>query len=690
MKFINLSMKNKIRIILIGLCLTILVAFMGVSYVSIQGNIIDMIIHKYWEVSTKQFEFIEHWMERRVEKIEKIAQSVIVIDSVNQNYEDGEISSKQKSDLKEFIDRIIYDQEVYIKIGVIDKKGRICYYSDNRTGTISEDKLFKDIENTCDIHIGNAYIESSSGKGKICQPLGYPVYEDSYEKGEIVGYVITYVNLDILDDSISMIDLGDKGYAYLVDKNGNVICSSRDYEFEKDENDLVAYKLIDQRTNRFVDSLISCFKTNHAGNGMYINHNGVEVIGVWKWYSYLEWVFLIEIEKSVALAQIVKMMVILLVIAIGFSIFAVIVSIYLSNRIVIPIKNINDRMKDISEGEGDLRMTLAVKSIDELGEMARSFDNFVERIAGIIRDAKGVSEGLAGSSQDISATISAFSDNAQNQAASAEEITATIEEVSAGVDNVADGAELQDGMMTSLISQMEELSKMIKEMGDMIKEASGLSMEIREQVESGNKTLNQMNRSMTKIGESSSEITNIVNIISDISDQINLLALNAAIEAARAGEQGRGFAVVADEISKLAEETTGSIKNIDALVKENEREIAVGRSNVSDTVKRIGSIIKGVTSIGEMMTKIFESMQKQLKTNETVNNEAGQVKKKSNEIRNATGEQKIAVNEIVRSITNMSDLIQSSAAGTEQLSVGSKEITDMAEDLKEKVDFFKV
>ena len=360
------------------------------------------------------------------------------------------------------------------------------------------------------------------------------------------------------------------------------------------------------------------------------------------------------------------------------------------NSISMPIVKTTSMLKDISEGEGDLTKELIRSTDDEMGELATYFNKFTSKIRDVIRDVKDISNQLAASSEEMSATTLSFSETSQGQAATTEEITATVEEVSAGVDNISTSAEEQFSGMASLISMMSDLSKMIKEMGDMIKKTSGESDNILKHVKSSEGAMNEMNDSMLKISDSSTKITNIIEIITSISEQINLLSLNAAIEAARAGEAGRGFAVVADEISKLADQTAGSIKDIDSLIKLNEEEIQGGISNVDNTVSGMKSIIEGVNSIAEMMNIIFESMQKQLKTNEIVNKDANEVKIRSDEIRNATGEQKIAVEEIVKSVTNISDLTQSGATGAEEMAGTSEEMTSMADLLKQKVNFFKV
>ncbi len=320
-------------------------------------------------------------------------------------------------------------------------------------------------------------------------------------------------------------------------------------------------------------------------------------------------------------------------------------------------------------------------------EAAGNAENY-NRVQELLGSLSTASENLAQSSEELSDTASTFSQNTQSQAASAEEIMATIEEVSAGVDNVAGGAKEQYDRMKGLLDRIKVLSETIVEMGTTIGMASNVTRDITGYATEGEKSLQSMNESMQKINSSSTEMTNIVEIINDISDKINLLSLNAAIEAARAGDAGRGFAVVADEISKLADQTSMSIKDIDSHIKLNNNEISRGTLTVGDAVKTISKIIDGVNSINTMIDEISGQMAHQQDLNSQVNSEAENAINRSDEMKMATEEQKTAVSEISLSISSVNELTQSNSAGAERLFAHAKHVREQAENLKNEMSQF--
>jgi methyl-accepting chemotaxis protein len=330
-------------------------------------------------------------------------------------------------------------------------------------------------------------------------------------------------------------------------------------------------------------------------------------------------------------------------------------------------------------------MIINKQSLNNIEDQALQIKKNYDRVHDLMDSIATVSSELAGASQTMAATASAFSENSQNQAATTEEIMASIEEVSAGVDTVAGNARDQYSRMENLLMKIREQTRAITEMGETIVRALGSTMEIVGQANSGGESMKTMSESMGKIIGSSDEMKNIVAIINDISDKINLLSLNAAIEAARAGEHGRGFAVVADEIGKLADQTSSSIKEIDSHIRSNNEEIGRGKKAVEETVSAISLIIDGINGINTMIDDISHKMKKQQEVTDAVNSEAERGINSSEEMRIATEEQKMAVAEITRALAGINEMTQSNTSGAAQMHQQSEQVRVLAETLGGKL-----
>ena len=362
---------------------------------------------------------------------------------------------------------------------------------------------------------------------------------------------------------------------------------------------------------------------------------------------------------------------------------------YLTEKIMVkPLGQALDVVDKMSGG--DLSVEIKVSSNDEIGRMLDSMKNMLFRLKEIVSEIQGTTVDLASASEEMSASSEGFARNSQDQAASAEEITAAVEQISSGLDNIHHETVEQFSSMDQFILRIDDFSRNTNLMGETVKDSLDLTRGIESEAKSGSDSLNNIYSSMKKINESSGAMTNIVNIISGISEQINLLSLNAAIEAARAGEAGRGFAVVADEISKLADETSSSIKNIEALILENENEIRNGSVIVEGSIGIITNIINSIDSIANVINGIYSFMQQQIESNSKVTEDVAMVRDRSESVKNAIEEHKIAVQEISSSISSISNITQKSVEGAEEFADNSKAVASMADGLRKSIEFFKV
>lgn len=367
----------------------------------------------------------------------------------------------------------------------------------------------------------------------------------------------------------------------------------------------------------------------------------------------------------------------------------VISSYYFAKSTKTNIAGLKSALNRIADGELSVRFVPMI-STDESGEMTGDINNLQLKLFGVIRRIQEYSDEIMSAIGEVSATTTSFAENAQNQAASTEEISGTLEEVSAGIENIADNSAGQSERLEALRKMMEELSAGMVRIRAKLEEYLDISGSITSSGKTGEESLGKMRENMAAINERSKEMIAVTGIINDISDRINLLSLNAAIEAARAGDAGRGFAVVADEISKLADQTSSSIGEIDRFIRKNNEEIEGGMDGIRRTIAVLEGILTGVRAIGDGMGELGAVMRDQFELNEEVNRSTEEVGKRSEEIRSATDEQRIATGEIVKSVTSVNLLTQSYASGAEQMLATAENTASMVENLRDAIDFFRL
>ena len=297
---------------------------------------------------------------------------------------------------------------------------------------------------------------------------------------------------------------------------------------------------------------------------------------------------------------------------------------------------------------GDLTQRLDVTSKDEVGQMAEALNHTLDRTSEVIRSIRESALTLASSSEELSATSAQMSASAEETSAQAGAVSAAAEQVSSNVGTVAVSA--------------EEMSSSIREIAASVNQAASVASGAVELASDANATV-------TKLGDSSAEIGEVIKVITSIAEQTNLLALNATIEAARAGEAGKGFAVVAGEVKELAKETAKATEEIGA-------KIAVIQSDASAAVGAIAQIAEVISKINDIQLQVASSVEEQAAT--------------TNEITRTVGEAASGTGEIASSVTGVARAAQDASSGAASTRSAAYGLAQLAEELSRLVRMFSL
>lgn len=262
------------------------------------------------------------------------------------------------------------------------------------------------------------------------------------------------------------------------------------------------------------------------------------------------------------------------------------VLVYLSSlRLVLlaRLNQLNGAMRQIASGEADLTSRLEAGRNDEIGELAGSFNRFVEQLAGIVTQVHISSSDLSEKTGEIAMGNLDLSNRTENQAESLRRTAGAAQDLSVSARRNTDSA----ATASRVVAQASEIAQF------------------------GGAAVKEVVRVMQAITASSSRIGDITGVIDSIAFQTNILALNAAVEAARAGEHGRGFAVVAAEVRELAGRAGSAAKEIKGLIQTSAAEIQAGNRLALESGETMDKVIVSIRQITELMQAIAQASQEQ-------------------------------------------------------------------------------
>ncbi|RXJ00712.1 methyl-accepting chemotaxis protein [Anaerobacillus alkaliphilus] len=371
-------------------------------------------------------------------------------------------------------------------------------------------------------------------------------------------------------------------------------------------------------------------------------------------------------------------------------VIGVLIAWFISRAITRPLYNVSNKLKELSNSEGDLTVRLEVKGKDEVGQLSLAFNSMIETIQGLIAHVSGTTKQVTIASEQLSA-------GASESTIAAQEIATAIQDVAVGTQTQLQGA-------TDATRAVEEMAIGIQRIAEASTEVAESSISTTEEAESGNEVINtairqmqtinaSVNQSVTAIGElgdRSKEISQIIEVITSIASQTNLLALNAAIEAARAGDHGKGFAVVADEVRKLAEQSAGSANQISKLVEEIQSDTSMSISSMDKVNDEVQTGLMLVNQAGEVFGRILAAVQKVTEQIQEISATSEEMSASSQQVAASIQQTSLIAEEASMNSQNVASSSEEQLALMEEISSSAQTLNGMATELQQLVSKFKV
>ncbi|WP_028972557.1 methyl-accepting chemotaxis protein [Spirochaeta cellobiosiphila] len=577
----------------------------------------------------------------------------------------------------------------------IDPDG-VAHSDTGATENVANQAFFKEMFiNGANQYIGDPIMSSISNSMII------PITKGMF-KGNGDGFMAVALPLESIQKKVDGISVGAKGYAFLLAGDGTVL-SHPDKSFVLKKNFVTM-------SDKEYKGLSKVAKDMIAGNSNteWINDGS-------RGRSFITYIPINKTPWSLALVipenQVYKtasnLQINIIFISVIIVLILLIVSGFLIQSSLKPLKNVEKTIHGIATGNADLTQRIEVKSRNEIGSVTSGFNSFVEKLQTIMQEVKSSKDQLseAGSELDISTketsssitdiiqSINSISKQIASQATGVDSTAGAVRKIAENITTLEKMIENQSAGVTEASAAVEEMIGNITGVNGSVEKMALSFEELEEKAKSGIEKQESVNERIGQIENQSQMLQEANTAIANIASQTNLLAMNAAIEAAHAGDAGKGFSVVADEIRKLSETSTIQSKTIGEQLNKIRDSIGTVVDASAESSETFNAVAESIRLTDQLVRQIKNAMEEQQQGSKQISISLSSMNDSTSEVYSASADMSKNNSEILEEIKRLqqaTDIMQetmtSMSSGASQISQTESSLIEIVSKMKEAID----
>ena len=650
----HLSLKKKFILPTLSLIVVCMIVSSTISYTQSKSALKEALIDQQTQIVESMVKFLFAWVSDRKLEIAYWKE----LDLYQNALLEDEAGQSARKTAETYMVKLKRNDKYYEDICIADLSGTIIVSSSPETSgkiNVKEREYFKrSIE-------GGTFISDIIESKRTGHPVA-AISAPIEVHGRIMGILFSVIDISSFSgEFIDPITVGKSGYGFLFNQEGLIAA-------HPDKKEILSLNI-----NQFDFGREMVKQENGT---LTYTFNKEEKIVVFRKERLTGWTVGVGGLTREIFAPMIRLRTVSIFISLVIICLTGILIYVITHSVVKPINHVVSGLKDVAEGEGDLTKRLAVPSRDEVGELARWFNTFIEKIRGIIAEVAQNAGQLSGASREFATVAADMAAGADEMTTKAATVSDAGQKMSDSMSTVADVMDQATGNINMVAASTEEMETTINEIAMSAETARDITQKAVDQT-------GTVSGQMGTLGEAAQEIEKVIGTITDISAQVNLLALNATIEAARAGEAGKGFAVVANEIKELAMQTSNATEEI-------RQRVAAIQGSTESTVREMSGITDVINNVNDIITSIAAAVEEQSQATREISGNLSQASTNMNDVNSNVSESSDSSRAISSDINDLTQTIRDMAESSSKINANSSSLFGMADTLNEMVGRFKV